>query len=324
MGGFHLFHLPDGALSVPLPLKASSTSDSLIPSDFVVPTGHHAREDETPVYPLQIKELPVDILEIIGPSGKELRDKGKSDGLTKVIVLVQTAWFVAQCIARGIQHLPLTELEVVTLAYAMMNFFIYIFWWDKPRNIECPIRVYRTPTASHEQDNDIQELDAGKVAKPFLRFLFYMIGGQDTYVDVCQRTTVPMFWSGRLDGDLVAWASLGPATLGVAFGAIHCIAWVLEFPTHAELLLWRISSIAMIVVPLITALFCIVGIIIGKWSEVSIWELVAALLFILLIPSALLYIAGRIATLVIAFTTLRHLPSGAFSNVNWTTFIPHI
>jgi hypothetical protein len=38
----------------------------------------------------------------------------------------------------------------------------------------------------------------------------------------------------------------------------------------------------------------------------------------------LLYIIGRVATLLIAFTSLRSLPDAAFIDVDWTTLIPHI
>ncbi|KIM22216.1 hypothetical protein M408DRAFT_28854 [Serendipita vermifera MAFF 305830] len=120
MGGFHLFGMPADASSISLSLKSSE------PSNFVIPTGGHSREDEVPVCPLKFEDFPVDILKIITPTEAELKDKGKSDALTKIIVLVQTLWFVIQCTARGTQRLPLTELEVVTLAYATLNLFIYI------------------------------------------------------------------------------------------------------------------------------------------------------------------------------------------------------
>ena len=158
MGGFHLFRLPDGAPSIALPLdppsapihspvseliapsteytkvKDQSENDvfklpkgvtsvvlpgSLPPSDFIIPLGGHSIKDETHVRPLQLHNIPISILKIITPTEDELKDKGKSDALTKFIVLLQTLWFVIQCIARGIQHLPITELEIVTLAYAM-------------------------------------------------------------------------------------------------------------------------------------------------------------------------------------------------------------
>lgn len=319
MGGFHLFRLPADAPSSALLLKTS------FPSKFVVPLGHHSREDEVAVCPLQIRDLPVDVLEIIAPEEAELKDRGKSDGLTKLIVLIQTLWFVIQCIARSIQHLPLTELEIVTLAYAMLNFFIYVFWWDKPRNVECPIRVYKTSTASHEKDMDLEYIHSIGILGLWTWTLAYIMGEQDSYTDLSEESAVPMFWSGRPHEGFLSRASLGPLILGAAFGAIHCIAWNYEFPSQVELLLWRISCMAMIIVPIIAAIYCIAFILAGKsdGTEYRI-DVFYYFLIVVLVLTGWLYIASRIGTLVIAFATLRSIPPASLSVVEWTTFIPHI
>lgn len=39
------------------------------------------------------------------------------------------------------QQLPVTHLEIVTAAYAAISFFIYGFWWNKPLNVDRPVRV---------------------------------------------------------------------------------------------------------------------------------------------------------------------------------------
>ena len=46
--------------------------------------------------------------------------------------------------------------------------------------------------------------------------------------------------------------------------------------------------------------------------------------FISILPAALLYILARAVTLILAFTSLRDLPPGAYETVHWTTFIPHV
>ena len=81
------------------------------------------------------------------PTESEIKDRSKSDWLAKSLALVQTSWFVIQCIARTAARLPVTELELVTLAYATMTLGIYLAWWDKPRNVVNPIRVFRKPAA---------------------------------------------------------------------------------------------------------------------------------------------------------------------------------
>ncbi|KIM28246.1 hypothetical protein M408DRAFT_23950 [Serendipita vermifera MAFF 305830] len=250
MGGFHLFQLP---ADTQLPYKTEEISG------FVVQAGEQSRRDAVPLCPLEFEDFSDDIyiLDITAPTEIELKDRGKSDALTKIIVLVQTLWFVVQCIARGTQHLPLTELEIVTLAYAMLNFFIYIFWWNKPRNVECPIRVYKTWMASQEESTDIAKDWEDNWAMRWMEQIFvYTIGMQDKYVALSGECSIPMFWSGRMETDHLAAATLGPAILGSAFGAIHCIAWSSAFSSRDELLLWRISCIAMITIPFIVAFFC--------------------------------------------------------------------
>ncbi|KAF8657420.1 hypothetical protein AX16_002217 [Volvariella volvacea WC 439] len=70
---------------------------------------------------------------------KEIKDRGKGDLLAKAIVVVQATWFVAQCIARHIQGHVLTEIKLVTLAFATLNVITYGLWWDKPLNVGYPI-----------------------------------------------------------------------------------------------------------------------------------------------------------------------------------------
>ncbi|KIK53938.1 hypothetical protein GYMLUDRAFT_178257, partial [Collybiopsis luxurians FD-317 M1] len=58
--------------------------------------------------------------------------RSHSDGFSKLIAVMQTAWFMVQLFARWAKGLPVMELKVMTLAFAAMNVLIYLFWWDKP------------------------------------------------------------------------------------------------------------------------------------------------------------------------------------------------
>ena len=73
---------------------------------------------------------------------EEIEDRSKGDYLAKTIVLFQTTWFVGQCIARGAYGLTITELEVVTIAFACLTGVIYYLWWDKPLDVRCSIPVH--------------------------------------------------------------------------------------------------------------------------------------------------------------------------------------
>ncbi|TFK35042.1 hypothetical protein BDQ12DRAFT_326889 [Crucibulum laeve] len=74
---------------------------------------------------------------------KEIRDKSKSDGLSKALVILQTSWFIIQCVIRKIDNLSITHLEVATLAFTLLNGVMYVFWWHKPLNVQCSLAVAR-------------------------------------------------------------------------------------------------------------------------------------------------------------------------------------
>ncbi|KAJ2929677.1 hypothetical protein H1R20_g7406, partial [Candolleomyces eurysporus] len=96
------------------------------------------------------------ILENLPITEEEIRDRSKGDELAKAFVIVQTTWFVVQCIARGVQRLTVTELEIVTLAYAALNGAMYFFWWDKPLDVQCPVVI---PIPFEDYPDDPKELD---------------------------------------------------------------------------------------------------------------------------------------------------------------------
>jgi len=77
-----------------------------------------------------------------------IEDKSKGDILSKGFAILQTGWFILQCIARKIQHLPVTELEVVTLGFAILNFATYRLWWNKPLDVRDPFPVRNRPISN--------------------------------------------------------------------------------------------------------------------------------------------------------------------------------
>ena len=330
MGGFHLFK------------RGSKETNNV-----VKPISH---EKDTPLHPLAAIDLygdnptlDIDFSSFFVPTKAQIEDKGKSDWLAKSFVLLQTSWFVMQCIARAIKHLPVTHLEIVTLAYAAMNFVIYIFWWNKPLSVNQPVRVFRK-SDPRMADNGIEPRGAGESRptemhpQPILKVqkltweaigdgletVFMFIGGaQDADVVLSRKDRVPRFWADSAGNDVII-ADLIMFGIGICFGGIHCIAWIFSFPTQAELLIWRISSITITAVP--TYIFLMTSL--TTWLDHMGFDtadnIVGSIAGIPVLPAGLLYILARIFTLALALTSLRELPRGAFDTVHWTTFIPHI
>ena len=219
-----------------------------------------------------------------------------------------------QCIARAIEHLPVTHLEIVTLAYAAMNSVIYVFWWNKPLNINRPVRVFR----KSDVEEPISEaprfaLEANRDG--FEAILDFIAGDQYEYVNLSREDRVPRFWANSTRNDFLI-ADLIMLGVGICFGAIHCIAWHFPFPTHKELLIWRISSVTITVVPIYIPLMVFI-------IDIS-SDIIAPIAVLWIFPAVPLYILARVFTLVLAFTSLRNLPPGAFDTVHWITFIPHV
>jgi len=75
-------------------------------------------------------------------TSEEIQDRSKADIFSKGIVLMQTTWFIVQCISRFATKLAVTELEVVTFAFALLNGITYWLWWHKPSDVRCAVPVY--------------------------------------------------------------------------------------------------------------------------------------------------------------------------------------
>jgi len=95
---------------------------------------------------------------------EEIADRSKGDYLSKTIVLFQTTWFIGQCIARGAYGLAVTELEVVTLAFATLTGVIYYFWWDKPLDVRCSTPVQLLEGHVGKEDTGSQIIPPPEVA----------------------------------------------------------------------------------------------------------------------------------------------------------------
>jgi hypothetical protein len=283
---------------------------------------------------------------------KEILDRSKGDALTKGLVLFQTSWFILQIIARAIKHLPITELEIATLAFAALNGATYALWWHKPLDVECPIIVADLPqlvdagvvdgSIHHEPVRDGDRVGVVRLhsegsdlikAGDFDAHNLLFIDAEAGSTNSLHR--VPVGHSRRretivsiLNRKFVYYLFF--SAIGALFGGVHCIAWSFHYPTAPEKLVWQISSIITITLPLVVLagvqgdfvvklagkIFRLLRVDVGGW--------VKGIPNVMFIAFAVLYSLARIALLVIAFTTLRSLPPNAYTTVHWTTFIPHI
>lgn len=361
-------------------------------------------ENDIPVRTLRPKALDDDTLDFPNMTQDEIQDRSKGDMLSKGLVLLQTTWFVLQCLGRAVERLPTTELEITTLALAVLNIGTYALWWDKPLNVLRPVRVYEkghrpdykreevgpdplhvgggeesslltpkvpetSPTSPPSRDKEEslapglereesytppsrdrpissqtprtervpRSLPAIDVStKTFFETVkAYMTRAGTVYSNSASETRVPTFYVGDDDTpgdpnsffDVLARADylmiLGMLGVAVVFGAIHFIAWSFHFPTHTEQILWRISSIATICIPVISIPFFERSPPQGATHKPPRRK---RKVFLTLggYGVYLVYYHCRLFLLIESFVSLRSLPAGAYQTVEWTTFIPHI
>jgi len=145
---------------------------------FLAMGGYILIDSPTTNNPLKSRVLSYELFEelvhdpkIIFPplSIEEIKDKSKGDFLTKSIAILQTTWFIVECIIRATQGLAVTELELATLALASLNAITYFFWWHKPLGVLEPARIYLDETL--QSRTTFTESD-DNVNSPYVRLFF--------------------------------------------------------------------------------------------------------------------------------------------------------
>ncbi|KAG2159538.1 uncharacterized protein EDB93DRAFT_1218287 [Suillus bovinus] len=294
-------------------------------SFFVLMGGFMLYVDGEPYCTLQpnhiLKLIHEKCIDVPTLTAKQIHDKSKGNAISKGVVVLQVAWFVIQLITRAIYHLETTQLEVGTLAFAVLNFLTYAAWWDKPLDVQCPYPVHwkstgskATVTPEYYIDEKYEITQFGPLS-PFFRPILELVGYPG--IPACCKLQVPTF-----DGSikLVSYSDkiallLAGLLMATIFGGIHAMAWFFVFPTYQEQVLWRMSAVAITCTP---------------WFGLLTTALLAAMnaplkLFILLYAlCTLFYIIARAVLLVLMFTTLRNLPPDAYKALLWTSLVPHL
>ncbi|TFK49646.1 hypothetical protein OE88DRAFT_1632974 [Heliocybe sulcata] len=256
---------------------------------------------------------------------EELADKGKKDWLSKTFAVVQTVWFVLQCIARAVEGRALSEMEVGTCAFAFFSAVTYGLWWNKPQAVKYPFKV---PISRSREEHDISSVNTsanierteGDPGDLLRKYWADSVCDDRWYDPELKDASVPTFFSGRrssLRDDVAIGISVA---FSVVFGAIHCTAWSFTFPSHIEALLWRICALATACLPLLRLTTYVLqrrGIASVK-GQSQLW--MRAVTYSIVIS----YIAARAVLIALVFTLLRALPSSAYETVSWSLFIPHV
>lgn len=326
MGGFHLFERSQAPSNQIRAGDKDGETHPLVKGEGDERTSNDktcvVEEFDTPIHPLD--EFDVRHLIYTGklrlPTTAELRDKCKNDGIAKFLVILQTLWFIAQCITRKVRKLPLTELEVITLGYTLLTVLMYIAWWDKPYRVTFPIRVYEAlPERTYQQREQKRRMQEESF---WGMTIGYAMGLQSDSIELRSVKQAPMFHSGSMNevydaGDFLC--VITTVIVGVLFGGVHFLAWSSPFPSAQMQFLWRLATLIMTATPLAAVAGMVISAIINQMSD----GLGVVFLYCLcVLPPC--YFVGRGITIVIALVTLSALSLDIYQDVEWSNLFPHI
>ncbi|UKZ79034.1 hypothetical protein TrVFT333_006785 [Trichoderma virens FT-333] len=205
---------------------------------------------------------------------EDIKDKSKQDWLAKLFAALQILQLILSIITRHIQGVHFSQLETVTLSFAICGVLIYCTYFYKPQNIERAIElkndmrdsnVVSQYTADDAQEPAVRDSDdvpqnraddTQKAAarffslqseKPYDSFWAIMLNKQTSLKkpdSKGQKTlripndNIPIYKGSNEVHPAVYLLALASGL----FGAIHAIAWQFEFPTEEEKLLWQICT----------------------------------------------------------------------------------
>ena len=240
-------------------------------------------------------------------SQNEILDQSKGDGCSKTITTVQLAYFVASLCARTARNLPISQLEILTLAFAVFAVLAYFALWNKPQGVNVPTTIQLDKL--HEPmlrnaTNMMGSVQSGDVKKPFTAEK--LIARSEPEMDSVYMTIIRV--------TLPHEVFLAPAILTLiiaGFAGFHFLAWDYEFPSTAEQVIWRVAAVTTLSSPF--ALYVLTNCVccMRCLQHASIW-----------ITFIAVYGLARLLLVVIAFTSLRSLPSEAYLTT-WSGYVPH-
>lgn len=280
-------------------------------------------------------------------TAEEIQDKSKHDIIAKGLLMLQVGWFVSQCIFRLVQGLPIAEIELVTIAFALISIAMFFLWWNKPFDVRRGIRVYKkcnnmlpivseTPpipisTQSISENRlhddhlltkqDSRELERSKpsfgsqfmpfILAPITLLISISTGNHPDIIEEDRR--ISTFYPESSSENLGRYAVLSGTISATVFGAIHCVAWQFRFPSHTEQFIWRFASVIITGAPSTFVLL------VWLWTKST--NIIFAPFFVVLLAS---YIICRIFLLILPLVSLRSLSPNTYHSAPWLAFIPHL
>jgi hypothetical protein len=289
----------------------------------------------------------------------EINDRSKSDSLAKFLAIMQCGWLAVQVVARAIQKLETTSLEITTLSFVLCTMGSFIAWYRKPYDVQT-FTLLEMKNHYSVSDIDLTFLDkgrhrdlleeyqathpnahvvdaSGQLLPPYTK-LDIIDDGEPTFTTNFTDRYRHLWGSklrdpNRIRNDRLPMLEVritlvaGLVTFGYA--GLHAAAWNIPLATHIEQLLWRVSSVVM--------LGCCVAWFgmdhiqgykirrrqrregIDDYDALIPWWRVPASIAV-----AIAYGLCRMYVLIESFLALRWMPISTYQQVDWGKWVPHI
>ncbi|KAL9620579.1 MAG: hypothetical protein Q9160_004940 [Pyrenula sp. 1 TL-2023] len=242
----------------------------------------------------------------------ELNDRNKGDLLVKGVALGQILWSLVYVSMRSAEHnRGPSQLELIVLPFAICTSLTYALLCLKPQDVGTPtyINAHRRPTTT-----EMIRLSVNGPLRYERSLPRYWIPNNATHNDGCG----PAQPHTRI--------ALACFVAALIFGAVHCLAWNLHFPTTVERLLWRISAVLTALMPLLSY----VTVLTLRWASFKsfpgcIRHLLASenMTPCVMYIFWLLYILARIYIVLEALRSLAFLAPETYLET-WSVNLPHI
>ena len=290
-------------------------------------------------------------------SAKTIWDKSKADHLIKTIICIQICWLMINVVARAIQRIAITTIELATVSIVFCTIATYFCWYHKPADVAVPIEIHIPCTTA-----EILIAAGDAASKPYnmtpLDFVDNLgpswSGNVMAFAGIRsgpQQRPLPRLPNDRFP-HVRGLRQILLVTVTLFSDGIHIFGWHFAFPTRSERIIWRVASLQMF----ITAAFFWGAELGAGLHRDQTWELLRTML---VHPSQVkdlkrrrsqrpsrpqqtpatfplpwecgasvtmwvLYLVARMYVLGEMFAGLRIQPQSAYVGVNWSDFLPHV
>lgn len=215
------------------------------PSNHLVTAGHFIQHWEA--------------IEIPRLAEEDLKDKGKTDHFTKAIAVIQIAQLVLSLIFRKAQRLAFSQLETLTLAFAVCGLLTYVCAWYKPQDVTRPIQVFLRDPEKRIPLDILQRRTFDSLWKVLINS---EAKDSNQPLERVPNDNIP-----KTRAHETHYAIYILTALTAGFGAIHAVAWNFEFPTLIEQIIWRVATLVSTILPPIALLIIPLAQIVLPWGN---------------------------------------------------------